>query len=318
LAKIYTSNTWVDEALADDPRFNILEDGGTPIYSDVQIAQSTDVVQAGTAADADLMNNIEDGIDALDTIIADQVLPTYTTGGTDTAFTLTTLAAIDLTTNERWKVKFNATAGATPTLNRDGKGAKSLKYYDSTGAKVACGATTIIANMLSDVEYDGTDYVVLDKLPIVLASSSEINTGTDAVKAISPDALAGSNLGIRIFQIEVESPLINLTTGNGKKYFVLPSTLDGMNLVLCNAQVITVGTTNQTTVGIYNVTDSHNVLSANMGIDSGENGSNTGTVGTIDTDYDDVDSWDIWRIDVAAVSTTPPKGLIVTMGFAMP
>ena len=95
-----------------------------------------------------------------------QSLTAFTTAGTSTAYTITTLGTpIALTTGERWRIKFNQTAGASPTLNRDAKGAKALKLYNSAGVKVAASATSIIANMLTDVEYDGTDYVILDALP---------------------------------------------------------------------------------------------------------------------------------------------------------
>jgi hypothetical protein len=107
------------------------------------------------------MNNIEtNGVDALDTKIA-VMLDAITTAGTSTAYTLTTTSALALATNERFHVIFNATAGASPTLNRDSKGAKALKYYDNTGVKIACGAKTIISGMHSDIVYDGTDYVVM-------------------------------------------------------------------------------------------------------------------------------------------------------------
>lgn len=97
--------------------------------------------------------------------IQTQGITAYTTGGTSTAYTLTTLGtAVALTTNERWAVTFHTTAGTTPTLNRDSKGAKSLKYYDYSGTKQSCGATTILSGMKSDVIYDGTDYVLLDVL----------------------------------------------------------------------------------------------------------------------------------------------------------
>lgn len=103
----------------------------------------------------------------LDSILSMQSIYTYTTSGTSTAFTVTTLAsATALTTNERFFVSFHTTAGAAPTLNRDGKGAKDLKYYDSTGAKTACGATTILSGMRSEVIYDGTDYILLDLIPV--------------------------------------------------------------------------------------------------------------------------------------------------------
>jgi len=101
----------------------------------------------------------------------------YTTGGTSTAYTLTTGFAtpVALTTNERWHVIFNATAGATPTLNRDSKGAKSLKYYDYSGTKQSCGATSIIANMRADVVYDGTDYVLVDPLTPFIPTTTALS-----------------------------------------------------------------------------------------------------------------------------------------------
>ena len=69
MAKTYTKNTWTDEVLADDERYNILEDDGTPISEDVQIALATAVATAGSPVNAARMNNIEEGIDALDDVL---------------------------------------------------------------------------------------------------------------------------------------------------------------------------------------------------------------------------------------------------------
>jgi len=85
----------------------------------------------------------------------------YTTAGTATAYTLTPIPALTaLAANQRFRVKFNATAGAAPTLAISGLVAKPLMYYNELGVKVACGAANIILNLLSDIEYDGVDYVV--------------------------------------------------------------------------------------------------------------------------------------------------------------
>lgn len=101
-----------------------------------------------------------------------QTYTAFTTGGTSTAFTLTPTPAITgLTAGQRFRVKFHATAGAAPTLAVSGQAATALKVYDSIGAKVAASATTIIANMLADVEHDGVDYVILDQLPSVSAGA---------------------------------------------------------------------------------------------------------------------------------------------------
>lgn len=94
-------------------------------------------------------------------LLQSQKLTAFTTAGTATVLTLAPLPAIDaLEANQRFRVKFNLTTGANPTLNVSGKGAKSLKQYDSSGAKVAA---VVAAGQLSDIEYDGTDWVILEK-----------------------------------------------------------------------------------------------------------------------------------------------------------
>ena len=92
-----------------------------------------------------------------------QAVTAFTTGGTATAFTLTpTPASAANTTNQRFRVTFNAAAGATPTLSISGLTAKNLKYKDSSGTKQAITSVQVPSGWVSDVEYDGTDYVVLD------------------------------------------------------------------------------------------------------------------------------------------------------------
>jgi len=91
-----------------------------------------------------------------------QLATAFTTGGTSTAFTLTpTPALAALVTNQRFRVTFNAAAGATPTLSISGLTAKNLKYKDSSGTKQAITSVQVPSGWVSDVEYDGTDYVVL-------------------------------------------------------------------------------------------------------------------------------------------------------------
>lgn len=92
-----------------------------------------------------------------------QVQTAFTTAGSAPAFTLTPVPALGgYAPNQRFRVKFNAAAATSGTLNVSGLGAKNLKQYDSTGAKIAA---VIAAGQLADVEYDGTDMVVLDPLP---------------------------------------------------------------------------------------------------------------------------------------------------------
>jgi hypothetical protein len=70
MAKLYTKATWVDEVLAGAARMDINEDDGTPIHENVEIALHTGVTVAGSDVDAAKMNNIEDGLDAVDTLLS--------------------------------------------------------------------------------------------------------------------------------------------------------------------------------------------------------------------------------------------------------
>lgn len=81
---------------------------------------------------------------------------TLTTGGTSTAYTLTTnqvfgsLAAMN---GQSLRVKFNATNGASPTLNVDSLGAKAI----ATVAGTAVGTATLVANCIYDLVYDNSN-----------------------------------------------------------------------------------------------------------------------------------------------------------------
>ena len=109
----------------------------------------------------------------------------------------------------------------------------------------------------------------------------------------------------------------NVATGDGAAYAVIPIALNGLNLVRVHARVITAGTTGITDVQIHNVTQVADMLSTKITIDSGETGSDTAaTAAVIDTGNDDVATNDLLRIDVDAVSSTPPAGLLVTLEFA--
>jgi hypothetical protein len=121
----------------------------------------------------------------------------------------------------------------------------------------------------------------------------------------------------RYVEIEVFSPTSDWSTGDGKKYFHIPTELNGMNLVYVHAFDVTAGTTGVSTIQIANVTDGTDMLSTRITMDSGETGSNTAaTPAVIDTTKDDVATNDVIRIDIDGTSTTAPKGLVVTLGFS--
>jgi len=195
----------------------------------------------------------------------------------------------------------------------------SLKNYEAEEHFTQEGITKVGTVTEGNVDAVVTNASDSSKGKVELATISETNTGTDATRAVTPDGLSGSNLGTKALQITVFDYTKEVVTGDGCGYITIPSSYNGMNLVAVHARVITAGTTGTTDIQIYNLTQTADMLSTKITIDSGETGSDTAaTAAVIDTSNDDVASWDVLRIDVDAVSTTKPKGLIVTMEFRLP
>ena len=100
--------------------------------------------------------------DCLLQLAQNQVAQAFPTAGTATALTLTPTPAISAyAANQRFSVKFHVDSGVNPTINASAKGAKSLKQYDSAGAKVAA---KFAANQVGDIVYDGADFVLLTSI----------------------------------------------------------------------------------------------------------------------------------------------------------
>lgn len=110
---------------------------------------------------------------------------------------------------------------------------------------------------------------------------------------------------------------IPCATGNGKAYLHIPAGLSGLALVECHAEVKTAGTTGTMSIMIANETQSVDMLSVALTIDTGETGSDTAATGyTIKSNGDeDITENDVIRIDFDAVHSTPAVGCIVTLGF---
>lgn len=115
------------------------------------------------------------------------VQPSAATSGTAPAYTLALLPAPTLAAGLRVRVNFHAATTAAATLNVSGTGAKPLKQYSPAGAKVAAN---IALGQRADVEYDGTDWVIVDALPLaapVQATLAEMQAGTEAgLRSMSP------------------------------------------------------------------------------------------------------------------------------------
>jgi hypothetical protein len=126
------------------------------------------------------------------------------------------------------------------------------------------------------------------------------------------------NLGVetKIIQLQVFAPTVDVATGDGAAYFHVPAALNGGVITAAHAAVITAGTTGTTDFQIARIRSGTpaDVLSTKLTIDSGETGSDTAaTPAVINAENDDLATNDRLRVDVDAVSTTAPTGLIVTL-----
>jgi len=150
--------------------------------------------------------------------------------------------------------------------------------------------------------------------PTVTASGGDTNIGFDLKMKGT-----GKFRKPTIIEIPVFAPGTNTATGDGKALFRVPEELNGMNLTGVAACVYTAGTTGTTDIQIRNVTDSQDMLSTKITIDSTEVDTSTAaTPAVINTSYDDVATADRIAIDVDAISTTAAKGLIVQLRFELP
>jgi len=180
---------------------------------------------------------------------------------------------------------------------------------------------TVLASLVAldtaidTVSGDLTTHVADTGAHLPTASIAETNTGTLTTKAVTPDSLAGSYAGTKSMVLIAVAPATDVAAANGVMFVPVPPALSGMNLVSANAIVNTAGTTGATTVTIYNLTDAQYMLSSPISIASG---ATVGTPGTVNETYDDVATNDVLQVDVSAVSTTAPKGLMVMLEFRLP
>jgi hypothetical protein len=118
---------------------------------------------------------------AMTTAMQRQSYTGFSTGGTATAYTLTPSPAITSNTvNTRFQVLFSLAAGATPTLAVSGLTALPLKFRNPAGTLTAITSAQVPSGWISDVETDGTNWIVLSVADPGSLSSTIVGT-TQAV-----------------------------------------------------------------------------------------------------------------------------------------
>jgi len=162
---------------------------------------------------------------------------------------------------------------------------------------------------------------------VELATIAETDTGTDAVRVVTPDGLAGSNYGERVIGILVSDPGGDaLTTGDTKAMVRIPSSMTGFSLVEANACVTTVSSSGAVTIQVAKSSRSSataraasvDMLTTPITIDVSEFDSLDAAGEAVKSDgSEDVVTGDQIRIDVDAAGTGV-KGLFVELIFRLP
>lgn len=195
-------------------------------------------------------------------------------------------------------------------------------------------AKTLTAPKFADLGFiadaNGNELIILDTVASAVneITLSNNSTGLNPVLTMSGETNVGLDVKMKaagyfrrptIVEIPVGDSATSLATGDGKAFFRVPDELNGMNLTGVAAAVYTAGTTGTLDVQIRNKTQTADMLTTKLTIDSTETDTSTAaTAAVIDTANDDVATADVIAIDIDAVHTTPAKGLVVQMRFELP
>jgi hypothetical protein len=162
---------------------------------------------------------------------------------------------------------------------------------------------------------------------VELAIASEVTTGTDAARAVTPDALAGSEFGKRTIAVQVNGSATGstaLATGDGQAVIPIDTTLNGMNIVAVKAFVTTVSSSGAVTVNIRRSRRSSATartivytLTTALTVDASEFESADATAAVINTSNDDLATGDMLLIDIDAAGTGV-LGLTVVVTAQLP
>jgi hypothetical protein len=125
---------------------------------------------------------------------------------------------------------------------------------------------------------------------------------------------------VRYVSAQVIASTVALATGDDKIRIHIPPDINGYDLTYVHAMVNATSADSTTMlIQVYNLTDTTDMLTSGIEIDGGEKGSETATsAAVINAAADDVATNDILRIDLDAVGSTAPKGMLVTLGFSLP
>lgn len=228
----------------------------------------------------------------------------------------------------------SSNAGDTNTLviygTRTGKRTGAF-----TSESITLTGTTPVSSIYTDWQTIIAAYYATSPVGTITireaSADQTIATLTGTTRVATKDIVifdAQPQYSTKVVELLVFAPTTDVATGDGKVYYKIPSTFNKMSLSTVSASVITAGTTGTTDIQIAKCTavTSGNtcsgtvvdLLTNKITIDSGESSSESAAVQpSITAANKRVVTGDILRIDVDAVNTTAPKGLIIPLEFIL-
>jgi hypothetical protein len=165
--------------------------------AEINDLSTTDNDNTGRFPESQLPSTVNDGARALEGMLArafaDTIDGAVTTGGTTTAYTYAANRGFSayydgLTLAVEW----NATCGASPTINVTPNGGSALgakALYWPNGDQVANGE--LVADGRALIQYDGTNFQVIGpRPPQTLGTAAALNVGTSASNVVQLDGSA--------------------------------------------------------------------------------------------------------------------------------
>jgi hypothetical protein len=148
------------------------------------------------------------------------------------------------------------------------------------------------------------------------ATAAEVNTGTDAGRAVSPDSLAGSNLGTKVVTVMLNGA--DLLTTSHKAKFIVPASMNLMNLISCTFQLGIDGSSGASSSGSVTITVQNATTSmlTTSPVATANNYTPT-TAAVIDTAHDDVATGNVIYIEVSGAGTGVTYATVV-LEFQLP
>lgn len=269
----------------------------TPVVS--MAAASSGVNGYMTGVYATKLGGIAEG--AIAAVVADSPLSGSGTAASHLVVDLSSKQAVDATLTAL--AAYNTNGLVTQTA-ADTFAGRTIAVTASTGLSISNGD-----GVAGNPTLAGIDATTSVKGVVELATSTEINTGTDTSRAMPVDQFVASNRNVKYFLARIVEATANTAVADVVGGDV-ESPIAG-TIVEVGAYVDTAGVTGLTTIDINKGVAT--ILSTKITIDSAEKTSRTALTAAV-ISVSSLAAGDVLTFDIDGISTTAAKGLTVRIG----